>query len=642
MCGIAGILRFDGRDADPQLVERMVASIRHRGPDGAGVHVNGPAGLGHARLSIIDLEGGAQPMSTQDGSLWITFNGEIFNYIELREELIRKGHRFATRSDTEVILHLYRDEGEECVRKLNGQWAFAIWDQNTRRLFLSRDRVGVRPLYYTADSRRFLFGSEIKALLASGDVETGLDLRALDQILTFWVVLPPRTAFRDIQQLPPGHSLTIENGRMRLQRHWQLNLAPEEEARWDFREKADELLSLLSDAARIRLRADVPVGAYLSGGLDSTVIAALAKRHAGKRLRTFSVAFRRAEFDESQHQRHASEFLGTEHQTIHCGDKEIREAFPRVVRHAEQPIIRTAPAPMMLLAELVRSSGFKVVLTGEGADEFLGGYDIFKETKIREFWARRPDSRWRPLLLQRLYPYMEGIQRQPQAYLEQFFKVAPGGPDDPFFSHLPRWQMTAGLKNLLSAEARAEIGESRAMEEMARSLPARHASARAFSRAEQLEAEHLLPGYILSSQGDRVAMAHAVEGRYPFLDHRVIEFASRLPIRMKMKALDQKHLLKRAADGLVPSAILQRKKQPYRAPDGACFFGDSNGYAAEMLSEKKIRNTGVFDPKAVEALARKFREGRPTSTRDNMALVAVLSTQILMEDFLDGRLPAGA
>lgn len=637
MCGICGSLSLDATGSDANLLRRMIGTIRHRGPDATGVHTEGAVGLGHARLSIIDAAGGGQPMQLADGPLWITFNGEIFNYIELREELIRKGRRFATRSDTEVILHLYQQEGERCVERLNGQWAFAIWDANRRKLFLSRDRLGVRPLYYTRTANRFLFASEIKALLTCPDVDCALDLEALDQIFTFWVTLPPRTAFRNIHQLPPGHSLVVEDGRIRVSAYWRLDPAPQEEPEDSEERLGAELLELLRDATRIRLRSDVPVGAYLSGGIDSTLVTALAREAAGDRLRTFSVSFDEADFDESAYQREASAFLETRHSDVRCSREQIAEAFPDVVWHAEQPILRTAPAPLFLLSRLARESGFKVVLSGEGADEMFGGYDIFKEAKIRRFWGRRPESAWRPLLLKRLYPYMNGIQRQPAAYLQRFFHVRARDLEDPFFSHLPRWELTAKLKLLLSDEARAETGGYAPLDALRKTLPGSFGSWAPFRQAEYLEAAYLLPGYILSSQGDRVAMAHSVEGRYPFLDHRVVEFAARLPSRWKMKVLDQKHLLKRAARGLIPESIRRRHKQPYRAPDGRSFLGERGGYVEEMLSPGRIRRDGIFDAKAVAALVHKFRTGRETSTKDNMALVGILSTEILMDRFVHRR-----
>jgi len=638
MCGIAGIVQSHGGHADREALAAMIAMLGHRGPDAQEVFVADEAGLAHARLSIIDLGGGRQPMSLGDSQLWITFNGEIFNYVELREELIGKGHTFRTRSDTEVILHLYQEEGENCVHRLNGQWAFAIWDTVRRKLFASRDRMGVRPLFYTKTADRFLFASEIKALFACSDVERNLDFHALDQIFTFWHVLPPRTSFRNIQQLPPGHSLALENGTLRVWQYWDLQYSPDDDVT-DGAEKrlTEELLELLWDATRIRLRSDVPVGAYLSGGLDSTLIAALTKSLVGDRLQTFSVAFDDPGFDESAYQREASAFIHSQHRNVRCAHEDIAGVFPEVVWHSEQPILRTAPAPLFLLSRLVHESGFKVVLTGEGADETMGGYDIFKEAKIRRFWGRQPQSRLRPLLLKRLYPYMDGMRRQSPAYLKSFFHVTPEELTSPLFSHLPRWNLTQKLRSFLSAAVQAEMSAGDPLYEIAEQLPREYSSWTAFNRAEYLEAKYLLPGYILSSQGDRMAMAHSVECRYPFLDHRLVEFAGKLPPRLKMKVLDEKHLLKRAAHGFIPTSIERRYKQPYRAPDGVSFFTSGWNYARELLSPGAIGANGVFDAAAVSALVDKFAHRRPTGARDDMALVGILSTQLLLEEFAHGR-----
>jgi len=638
MCGISGIINLRGGGVASDHLEGMIARLAHRGPDGTGIYAEAPAGLAHARLSIIDLESGKQPMSTPDGKLWITFNGEIFNYIELRDALLKKGHRFATRSDTEVILHLYQEEGENCLHRLNGQWAFAIWDVSRRKLFLSRDRLGVRPLFYTKTGDCFLFASEVKALLACPGVKCDLDLPALDQIFTFWVTLPPRTAFTNIWQLPPGHSLVLENGSIRVRQYWHLEYAPEYNLADEGPESLkEELLALLLDATRIRLRSDVPVGAYLSGGLDSTLVAALTRMLVGDKLRTFSVSFDDTELDESVYQKEASVFLHTNHSEVRCSNELIACVFPEVIWHAEQPILRTAPAPLFVLSDLVRNSGFKVVLTGEGADEVLGGYDIFKEAKVRRFWARNPDSRLRPLLLKRLYPYMEYMQNQPLPYLKSFFHVTANDLQNPFFSHLPRWELTARLKMFFSQDVRAETRSYSALAELQQDLLWPYASWAPFNQAEYLEAAYLLPGYILSSQGDRMAMAHAVEGRYPFLDHRVVEFSTKLSPRLKMKVLDQKHLLKRASRGMIPDSIQNRHKQPYRAPDGKSFFGSPTEYVEDTLSPGKIKRDGIFDPQAVAALVSKFKSGRARSTKDNMALVGILSTEILLDRFVYSR-----
>ena len=636
MCGIAGILKSPGKIVEELELLSMSSTLAHRGPDGTGTLIDLNVGLAHRRLSIIDLAGGKQPMSTGDGSLWITFNGEIFNYIELREELRRRGHRFRTQSDTEVILHLYREFGEECVHHLNGQWAFAIWDKRERKLFLSRDRMGVRPLFYAQNDSVFYFASEIKAIFANQGVSREIDLRGLDQIFTFWVTIPPQTVFRDIKQLPPGYSLSLKNGQVSVRCYWQPTYTIDEAEPDRAEQKAEELLALLSDAVRIRLRADVPVGAYLSGGIDSTFTTALAKQHALGQLRTFSVGFADPLFDETPFQDEASRFLQTEHSRIQCGTIDIAGVFEDVVRFTEQPILRTAPAPLFLLSKLVRDSGFKVVVTGEGSDELLGGYDVFKEEKVRRFWARQPKSKIRPLLLRRLYPYLDGIQRQPEAYLRNFFRICDEDLRSPFFSHLPRWQLTSKIKLFFSDECKSELAQADVVEGLSEELPQAFTNWPTFCQSQFLETKYLLPGYILSSQGDRMAMAHSVEARYPFLDHRVVDFASRLHPSTKMRVLDEKYLLKCAAQGKIPESILQRHKQPYRSPDGQSFFaGSRQDYVSELLSPACVRRAGIFNPLSVEKLTAKFAYGRTVSTVDDMALVGILSTQLVVHQFVD-------
>jgi asparagine synthase (glutamine-hydrolysing) len=638
MCGIAGVLNFDGSPVPEELLRRMIGTLRHRGPDGDGYFTSGPAGLGHSRLSIIDLAGGDQPMCNEDGSLWITFNGEIFNYVELREDLISRGHRFATRCDTEVIVHLFEEKGEECVRYLNGQWAFAIWDTNKRKLFLSRDRLGVRPLFYSIGAKSFVFGSEIKALFAHPGVKREICPEGLNDVFTFWSTLPPRTTFKDVLELPPGHSMWIRGGQATVSRYWDLEFSSGDPLNGNGtrreEEYTDELHELLVDATRIRLRSDVPVGAYLSGGLDSTITTALIRNHTNSPLSTFSVAFSTPEFDERGYQQEAVRHLETDHKQICCSEEDIARVFPDVVRHMERPVLRTAPAPLFLLAQLVRRSGYKVVLTGEGSDEMFGGYDIYKEAKIRRFWLSQAGSRLRPMLLRKLYPYMPNIQAQPDAYLRAFFGVAPGVEPGPFFSHTPRWELTAKTKSLFSGALKEQIRRYTPYADLEAQLPKAFNSWNPLGQAQYLESTLLLPGYILSSQGDRVAMAHSVEGRYPFLDYRVVQFASRLPARLKLKVLNEKYLLKRMAAGLIPESIRKRPKQPYRAPDGVCFFASKGAeWVHDVLSPSNIARHGLFDAPAVERLARKFREGQAIGIRDNMAMVGVISTQLMADQF---------
>ena len=375
----------------------MLAMIRHRGPDQFGIYVDDVAALGNARLSIVDLTSGQQPIATEDERFWIVYNGEIFNHHELRRELEEKGHRFETSCDTEVFLHLYEQEGPNCLSRLNGQFAVAIWDSLRQELFIARDRLGVRPLFYSRQDGIFVFGSEIKAMAVHPSVTLQIDPVALDQIFTGWSCLAPRTAMQDIHQLPAGHFAVIGRNGLRLRRYWSPAFAEVREGSLR-KSLSDEVIlgtlrELLVDSTRLRLLADVPVGAYLSGGLDSSIIAALIRRHTTGRVDTFSIAFSDHVFDESEHQRRMARHLDTDHQVFKASHEDIGRVFPDVVWHCETPLLRTAPAPMFLLSRLVNRSGYKVVLTGEGADEFLAGYDIFKEASIRAFWSRRPDSK---------------------------------------------------------------------------------------------------------------------------------------------------------------------------------------------------------------------------------------------------------
>ena len=632
MCGIAGFCDSDDRPAEARLLEAMITAVRHRGPDDMGVYADRGIGLAHARLSIIDLEGGGQPMHSHDGSLWITFNGEIFNYVELRNDLTARGHRFRTQSDTEVILHLYQEEGEACVNHLNGQWAFALWDVKQRKLFLSRDRMGVRPLFYTINNGTLIFGSEIKSIFAYPGIARELDLAALDQIFTFWFTLPPRTVFKHVCELPPGHSLVFKDGAASRYPYWNPHFSGDVICSED--DAVEQLRSLLLDATRIRLRSDVPVGAYLSGGLDSTIVTALINQFTDTRLRTFSIAFAAAELDESAFQNEAISHLDTDHQQITCSYADIADTFPDVIWHTEKPMIRTAPAPMYLLSRLVRNNGYKVVLTGEGADEIFGGYDIYKEAKIRRFWARQPNSNLRPRLLKRLYPYQQNLQRQSDAYLQNFFRI--DNDSNPFFSHLPRWQLTAKSKLFFSDDVTSSLSGHDPLFEVEDYLPQSYYTWTSFAQAQYLETAFLLPGYILSSQGDRVGMAHAVEARHPFLDYRIVEFAAKLPMTLKMKVLNEKYILKRAFGHLLPPKVVQRPKQPYRAPDGSSFFaGTTPDYVSELLAPANIRATGIFNPAAVTSLVDKFRSGRAIGVKDNMALIGILSTQLLIYRFIE-------
>jgi asparagine synthase (glutamine-hydrolysing) len=643
MCGIAGIYNFErNKPVDSACLDRMIRSIRHRGPDDSGTFVSQGVGLGHARLSIVDLEGGHQPMSNEDGSIWVVFNGEIYNHPELRKDLIQKGHCFRTVSDTEVIVHLYEEIGENCVHSFNGQFAFALWDSRISSLLLARDRLGVRPLFFTETGGRFLFASEIKALFADPAVPRELDLRALDQVFTFWLPIAPRTGFVNINELQPGCCMRINSQGTHIHQYWKMEFPSWSESERDdaHSEKwySDSLMELLDDSVRIRLRADVEVGAYLSGGLDSSVISALVRRHINDNIKTFSIGFESDRYDETAFQRKAVEDLGTRHHPFLCRTADVGLHFQEAIYFIERPVVRTAPVPMMLLSKQVRDSGIKVVLTGEGADEILAGYDIFKESKIRRFWAVYPESKIRPHLLRRLYPYMAGLQNQSTAYVRSFFGYGLKEINDPFYSHRLRWQVTSALKHLYSEETKRLLSGADPIAELREQLPADYFRWHPLSQAQYLESAYLLPGYILSSQGDRMGMANAVEGRFPFLDHRVVEFALRIPPAMKLKCLREKHILRQGARGLLSDEVVNRVKQPYRAPDHESFFpnGKPHAYIAEALSSSSINSAGAFSPAAVHSLVEKARRMNTMGTKDGMALAGVLSFQLLYQKFISG------
>ncbi len=641
MCGIVGIVNLADTDAiEENGLRRMLAMIRHRGPDQFGIYLDRFAGLGNARLSIIDLSSGQQPICNEDGTLWIVFNGEIFNYVELRPELEARGHRFTTRCDTEVILHAFEEFGPDCVNKFNGQFAFAIWDARKQALFLARDRLGVRPLFYTQVGRALIFASEIKAILADRRVRVEMDPVALDQIFCYWTTLSPRTVFRNIFELPPGHYLMASDGATQIKRYWKITFPPAEDLASGGTAKAEgdyleEFRALLIDATRIRLRADVPVGAYLSGGLDSSTLAAIIRKFSSNRLDTFSIAFNDPQFDESAFQRRMAKFLGTDHQVVFTTHADIGRHFPEVVWHTETPVLRTAPVPMFLLSQLVRDRQFKVVLTGEGADEFLAGYDLFKEAKVRRFCGRQPGSKRRPLLFKRLYPDIADLSSNTGDFLSAFFADEQMDDRAPDYSHAIRWRNTRRSRRFFSEDVIASVEKSVPGGSHAVHYPAEFMQWGPLERGQYLESTIFLSQYLLSSQGDRMGMAHSVEGRFPFLDYRLVDFCNRLPSRLKLRGLEEKYLLKRLAREWLPPEICQRRKRPYRAPIHRCFFNDAKPeYVRGLLSLEGVRQAGLFKPAAVAQLVKKIEQGAAIGETDDMALAGILSSQLVYRQFV--------
>ena len=637
MCGVAGIVDYDTRDNYVPTVTSMLQSISYRGPDESGIYHSPVATLGNVRLSILDLTTGQQPLSDTIGRYWIVFNGEIFNFRELATELKLKGIQLKTHSDTEVVVNLYALMGSECLQKLNGQFVIAIWDKVKKELFLARDRVGVRPLYYHRKDAALSFASEIKALFSNTKIERELVPENLAQVYTFWTTITPSTPFKDIYELPPGHYMYFNSKGIRTERYWQLTIEPKTSS-LSVDEAGEKLDELLTDAVRIRLRADVEVAAYLSGGLDSTAIVSYIKNIEPGILNTFSIGFSEKDYDESSHQQEAVKYFDTNHKSVNCTPSDIALVFPSVVWHSEMPLLRTAPAPMMILSKLARDNKIKVVITGEGSDEILAGYDIFREAKIREFWSRQPDSLLRPLLLKKIYPDIPHLRNASPGILRMFFGYRLMDTDNPFYSHLLRWNNSNHITKHLSGAMKSVINVSSPLKEAEKLLPDGFSEWDRLSKAQWIETTIFMSGYLLSSQGDRMAMANSVEGRYPFLDHRVIEFCSTLPPEYKLKQLNEKYLLKKIVKNRIPESIIKRPKQPYRAPIKSVFLSDKKpDYVEEMLSKEISLRAGIFDYNSFSHVFKRIETSEVVSEMDNMLLTSVISTHLLYRQFIENQ-----
>lgn len=635
MCGIAGTYARAGARARPELLLTMAGELRHRGPDGTGLYLDDRFGMVNTRLAIVDLEGGDQPLADETGRYWAMQNGEIYNYVELRDELRGLGHRFTSTSDTEVVAHAFARWGADCLHRLNGDFAIAIWDRDRHELFLARDRFGVRPLFLSFAGGDIAFASEAKALLRHPSARRDLDPLGLVEAFTTWSILPDRSAFVGIRELAPAHYLRVgADGPIEERRWWDIEFSGGvSSAGSDEAALEEELRDLLVDATRLRRRADVPVAAYLSGGLDSSAIAALALQTSDEALLSFGVGFDDENFDESVYQDSVVAALGTTLTRIEVGAADIAELMPRAVELSEKPTLRTALAPLLALSGAVRDAGLKVVLTGEGADELFAGYDIFREDKVRRFWAREPESRLRPLLFARLNDFLARDLARSGAFLASFYGRGLTDVDDPLYSHRIRFLNTGRCVGLFTRELRdAAAAAGDPLARVAACLPPSFGELTPLGRAQYLEITTFLDAYLLHSQGDRMLMGNSIEGRFPFLDHRVAEFAARLPDDLRLRGLEEKHLLRRAVAPLLPRQVWERRKRPYRAPIAAAFVGpDAPAYVRELLDDRAIADAGIFDPAAVARVRAKCEANVATglSETDEMALVGIVSTMLL-------------
>ena len=527
-------------------------------------------------------------------------------------------------------MHIYEEYGAEGLNKLNGQFVFAVWDTEKQELFIARDRVGIRPCYYTTTLGAFVFASEIKAILEYPEVVPEPDVKALSQLFTFWTPLPGLSTFENIKELEPGHYMFVKKGEIKIGKYWDLSYANTGHYITNSLEEAVEgFRSVLLDSVKLRLRSDVPVAAYLSGGLDSSITTSFIKQISPQHLQTFSIGFADANYDETSFQQEVSKYLDTQHISFKCTSSQIAEIFPEVVWYCESPIFRTAPAPMFLLSKMVRQNNIKVVMTGEGADEILAGYDVFKEAQIRYFWAKDPNSKYRPLLLKKLYPYVPQISSMNAQMLKFVFGFKLNDVQNPFYAFLLRWNNGSFIRKYFTEGIQKSLSGFDPLKDAESILPPDFYKWDELSRAQWVETKLLMSNYLLSSQGDRMGMANSIEGRYPFLDYRVIEYAAKLPPSFKMNGLNEKYLMKKMMVNRLPESVVKRNKQAYRAPITSAFLPEKPlDYVSEMLSEQKIKQYGLFQPELVSQLVTKLKTGKNVSENDTMALTAVLSTQL--------------
>lgn len=598
----------------------MSAALTHRGPDGEGLWQGSGAGLAVRRLAVIDLVTGGQPLRSEDGSVILVCNGEIYNHVELRRELLARGHRFRTRSDAEVIVHLYEDLGPAAVERLRGMFVFGLWDASRRRLLLARDRLGIKFLDYVITAKGLSFASEAKALLTSGEIEPRLDPRAVGQLLTLGFVQSPRTFFDGVRRLEAGHWMTYQAGRTEIRRYWDVPLTPPgERPRRSAAQWSEGLRAKLDETVRLHLRSDVPVTAWLSGGIDSSAIAALACRHRDRPLKAISLAFEDADADEVGKVRTLADFPGFDIDvtTAECRSGDLAW-LPAAVWHAEEPTGKGLEIPRLLMSRATAGEG-KVVLTGEGADEILAGYGWYRLEKALRPMALAPAGIRRALapLFTRSRPWVSAALR------------APWETGLPRFASLMRPGHAGTARRLLTPVwARRALEGGTAIDPVC--LPEGLGRCHPLERLQVLELKTRLPDYI-NLQLDRQAMAWSVEARVPFLDHELVECCMQIPPSLKLHRLTEKYVLRRALRGILPDEIVDRSKRPLFAPHRKWMRGPLPEFARDLLDVSSVRAKGYFDPGEVERL-------RQTGATE--AVLAILAVQVWDEIFLRGWRPS--
>jgi asparagine synthase (glutamine-hydrolysing) len=621
MCGICGIVRTpDGPPFDAGLIDRMCRTIVHRGPDDQGVYADGRAGLGTRRLSIIDVEGGHQPLSNEDGSIWIAYNGEAYNFAEVRDELAGLGHAFATRSDTETIVHAYEQWGNEFIHRFRGMFAFALWDKRADRLLLYRDRVGVKPLYYTQlPDRTLVFGSEIKAILAHPLVGREVEPAALDLYLTLEYVPAPFSMFKGIRKIPAGHFLIYEGGRITVEKYWDVGPPEEERGSKPLSPDAaiEELYALLKESVKLRLVSDVPLGAFLSGGIDSSTVVGLMRENGAEPLRTFSIGFKDQSYNELEHARRVAERFGTAHEE-YILEPQALELTEKLVRHLDEPLADFSIFPTYLVSAMARRR-VTVALSGDGGDELFGGYEHYQAQKISRWPGAAPGARLAGAVTGRIRP-----SEKKKGAWNKLRRFAQGTAFDAGHRHL-RWMMflTDAAKRDLYAPALVEaIGGIRRLRDRD-PFSGHFAAMDAYDRTTgelYLDFKTYLPDDIMVKV-DRMSMAASLEAREPLLDHKLVEFAFRLPGRMKLHRLTTKWIFKKTAERLLARETIYRKKEGFSIPIKHWLKAELKDFLRETLSERRIREAGLFNPSPIARMIDAHLKGRENFSHQLWALL---------------------
>jgi asparagine synthase (glutamine-hydrolysing) len=603
--------------------------LTHRGPDDAGLFIDGQVGLGHRRLSIVDVASGHQPMTNEDGTLHIVYNGEIYNHADFRESLEARGHRYETHCDTETILHLFEEHGQGCVEHLRGMCAFAIWDQQKRELFVARDRLGVKPLYYAQTSDgSFYFASEIKALLETGDVRAELNYKALPDYLANHATAVEETLFAGIKRLLPGHTLLWRDGVIRINKYWDVSFArTENDARSD-QDYVTEWSELFRESVRLRLMADVPLGMFLSGGIDSSAIASVMSGMVDEPIKTFSVAFQEREANELEYARLVARAFKTNHHEVVVSPKDFFTALPKLVWHEDEPIAHPSSVALYFVSELA-AQHVKVVLTGEGSDELLAGYARYRKTLLNLSLGQRYQALMPRDIRNAVKTRIAALPPESRLgqKLRRTFLALSKDVESIYFDNFAVFSR-AMQKDLFTAEAREQIG---AIDPYAGMLDAFSHTDATSLLDRLLYADTKTYLHELLMKQDQMSMAASIESRVPFLDHKLVEFSARLPERMKLRGATTKYVLRESMKGLLPAEILKRPKMGFPVPVGSWFRAEHAGVVDEYLLSERALDRGIFDPVFVRTLVARHQAGENHAER----LWALVNFEMWQRQFFD-------